>query len=726
MFNILKELFSSSKPRSQRMVFGTNITLNENVLSCQIHAGENEVGIKAKYFFYLVKNGSTIAKHGWSDISSHRWTLTETGNYRVRGFIEIGGEKRNSFSDGVDFFNAEFEQSWAQLKSGDMSAINSLLDLNFVDADYPHQSFLLVQTMNGPVPTIPLSLRHEYLKTDHCSALYSSLGSAKFDGVKAVFSGNAFVDGRLIYGQDDIGDCNKLDMLAAYGDFSAVIVGQDQITVSNDYFGVQKIYYLESAQGLLISNRHHLVVIAAVALGFNLRINKAVALSHLVSGITQPFQQTLSSDSLVQGVKILPVHNRLVVRGNAMHLENKPVARILTSKRRDISPAEYVDLLKKGGKDVVANLQAIFDHPRFKHVLVDLSGGMDSRAVYSALTNVNGGREKTRINSCDTASLPDDQKIALTINNAFGYQYDDIDEEVTQCSNLDLLHECFSHLAGVYYAYDPTNTYCQTISLKDTINVTGFFGEICLRPYYSRSYLESLAGLELHEFVEQLLGQHSLSSFGGASALAQLKSVMLDGLAALPGESALEKYDLHYLYFRNGLHCSDIYRFNKKTPRIGVLQSAYLMDLKLNTYGKVSVVKLENDFIACLNPLLACFPYDTKRDNADKAAAQSELEVFDPRLNGVKFPINADNQAWLAARAAKQRVILGKLEDKSRHDIDAVALQAVKELMKYPEVVDEAVLKAVFAQLKTQGSNYVLVNKVISLCQHVRMLQQAG
>ena len=726
MLEKIKGFFVNAINRTEYIEFNTVVSVEQNVLTCHINGGTDTNEKQLKYFFYLVKNGSTIAKYGWTESSSHSWTLTETGNYRVRGFIDDGTEKRNCFSMGVDFFDDKFEQDWAALKLDAKTECSKLLDLNFVDTAYPHQSFLLIQASENSIAKLHLPLMAERLSIGDTMTLYSVTGTSDVEDAKAVLSGNAFVDGKFIHGQSDLAQCRKAGLMEAYGDYTTVIIDKHQLTISNDYFGVQKIYYLQTEDGLIISNRHHLLVFAAVKCGFRLSLNKTTVQSHLISGASQPFAQTLSNDSLVQRVKILPVHNRLVISKSGMTLEAKSIADLLFSQRRVLSDSEYLTLLNKGKEDVVNNMQAIFNHPRFSHVLVDLTGGMDSRAVFGALNNIKGAHEKTRINSCETASLPDDQKIAVTINNAFGYKYDDITEEFTQCTNAELLNEYYSHLSGIYYAYDPKNILCQTVSLKDTINVTGFFGEICLRPYYSRSYLESLSGLGLAEFVDKLVDQHSLSTFGGKEALVQFKSVMFDALSALPGETALEKYDLHYLYFRNGLHCSDIYRLNKKTPRVGILQSKHLIDIKLNTYSRINAVKLENDFIACLNPLLACFPYDTEKDNADKQATQSELEVFDPRLNGVRFPINADNQALLATRAVKQRVTVNKVEDKSRHDLDAIALQAVKELIQHPEVVDEAVLKAVFAQLKTQGSNYILVNKVISVCQHARLLQHAG
>lgn len=726
MFEKIKGLFLNTIRKKESTAFSTAISLKQGVLTCHINGGADTNDKQLKYFFYLVKNGSTIAKHGWTESASHSWALKETGNYRVRGFVDNGAEKRNCFSVGVDFFDDAFEQDWAELKIDSETKTNELLDLDFVDTAYPHQSFLLVKASESSLRELQLPLKEQSFSIGDSMTLYSITGSTDVGDARALLSGNAFVDGKFIHGQNDVAQCSIAGLMEAYGDYTAVVVDKQRVTITNDYFGVQKVYYLQTEDGFLISNRHHLLITAAVKLGIKLALDKTTVQSHLISGAAQPFAQTLSNDSVVQGVKILPVHNRIVISETGMSLEEKSIADLLFSQRCVISESDYLTLLNKGKEDVVKNLQAIFNHPRFSNVLVDLTGGMDSRAVFGALNNIVGAREKARINSCDTASLPDDQKIAVTINNAFGYKYDDITEEFVQQTNSELLNEYYSHLAGIYYAYDPKNIRCQTVRLKDTINVTGFFGEICLRPYYSRSYLESLSELGLAEFVDKLVDQHSLSTFGGKEALAQFKSIMFDAFSALPGESALEKYDLHYLYFRNGLHCSDIYRLNKKTPRVGILQSKHLMNLKLNTYGRISAVKLENDFIACLNPLLACFPYDTEKDNSDKQAAQTELVDFDPRLNGVKFPINADNQALLAARAAKQQVTLGQVNDKSRHDLDAIALQAVKELMKHPEVVDETVLKAVFAQLKTQGSNYILVNKVISVCQHARLLQQAG
>ena len=51
--------------------------------------------------------------------------------------------------------------------------------------------------------------------------------------------------------------------------------------------------------------------------------------------------------------------------------------------------------------DIVDQIGTLIDNPHFKNIIVDLSGGVDSRIVYAALTNIENCRDKAYIYTKD-------------------------------------------------------------------------------------------------------------------------------------------------------------------------------------------------------------------------------------------------------------------------------------------------------------------------------------
>src|SRR5690606_18543415 len=71
-----------------------------------------------------------------------------------------------------------------------------------------------------------------------------------------------------------------------------------------------------------------------------------------------------------------------------------------------ISEADYSDLLEKAVSEVTNNTKAALKHPSFDHIIVDLSGGMDSRAVFCAVTRLPEFHHKVKIHTRYTPTEP--------------------------------------------------------------------------------------------------------------------------------------------------------------------------------------------------------------------------------------------------------------------------------------------------------------------------------
>ena len=367
----------------------------------------------------------------------------------------------------------------------------------------------------------------------------------------------------------------------------------------------------------------------------------------------QPFYQNFSRRMDVKGVYCLPIDKFIYFDDTGAHITDKPIAEILGDDR-EISDEEYISLLEQAKSEIVSNLDSIARHPKFEKVIVDVSGGMDSRLVFSALTNLPEHRDKIVINSQDTRGSPNELHVALTLNSNYGYPYDAIPETIVLPPPKQLYNNISSYYLGTYYSFNYSNLKTQK---KSAIRITGFGGEIVARPYYSRLHLHGKLDTPLvSDFTDGYFEKFGyLSLFGTNSELhSSTKLLFADELNMLPGEGALEKFDLHYLYYRNGLHCSDSLRADTSGPEFAILQSRSAFKLKKGCFTKHKSVKFQLDLMAALNPFLAQYPYESDMDNSAKETLSSQLLPVPSYMSNLKLDIESDRTEWEAVQKKKR------------------------------------------------------------------------
>ena len=209
---------------------------------------------------------------------------------------------------------------------------------------------------------------------------------------------------------------------------------------------------------------------------------------------------------------------------------------------------------------------------------------------------------------------------------------------------------------GTYYSFNYSNLKTER---PGTIRITGFGGEIVARPYYARLHFNSELDTDhVDDFAEQYFKKFGyLSLFGTNSKIhASNKKAFSDELKLLPGSTALEKFDIHYLYYRNGLHCSDSLRADISGPEFAILQSKSAFELKKRCFSNHRSVKLQLDLMNALNPFLAQYPYESDMDNEAKEALSNKLVGTPPYLSHLKLEINASRDEWEKTQTHKRDI----------------------------------------------------------------------
>lgn len=119
-----------------------------------------------------------------------------------------------------------------------------------------------------------------------------------------------------------------------------------------------------------------------------------------------------------------------------------------------------------------------------------------------------------------------------------------------------------SVLSGYYYPYSSLGMI--TIA-KDTVSafkLNGFYGEICCRPYYTRQLLRQRMKYEDKDtLISAVANRKKVLSGRTYNAL---KNKLSEELQLLPGDCWMEKWENHYLFYRNGLHCNTVWEYEKE------------------------------------------------------------------------------------------------------------------------------------------------------------------
>lgn len=603
-----------------------------------------------------MKDGAIVERIGWTETPSYSRHLSETGSYYIQAHLKRGESNTLKRSESL-FFGTESELE--ELKDLLKKSTTQPRTLPLYSLIKPFEAFLFAQTKSFSTIVNPEKIDSN-LKSIYCEKtnashieIYGNYAPCKHEEILH-FSGTSICDSNFIFGSEDITDsCNTNSLLEAIGNFTLISKQDSEIKISTDYFGFSKIYYYHSDNEFFASNSYHLLILALHAANIALEIDYEVALSKLNFVGLQPFYQNFSRKMDIKGVYCLPVDKMFSITETGVTIQDKAITRNL-SNDREPSEDEYNALLAKAKNEILSNFSCIARSPRFDDIIVDVSGGMDSRLVFCAITNFPQHRKKVSINSQDTRGAPNELNVALSINSCYGYPYDESQETILVPCPQTLNDNISSYYLGTYYSYNFPQT--KTIDNK-SMRLTGFGGEIVARPYYSRMLLNSNLDVQnTEDFVELYFEKYGyLSLFGRESKFYKTtKSLFKEELELIPGSNALEKFDLHYLYYRNGLHCSDSWRVDISGAEFAILQSKAFFELKIRCFNQHKSIKLQLDMMSCLNPVIAKYPYESDMDNDSKAALESILKQEPGYIQNLNPEISSDRASWADAQKNKR------------------------------------------------------------------------
>ncbi len=504
------------------------------------------------------------------------------------------------------------------------------------------------------------------------------------NGTAYTFSGNALYDGRFIVGINDMEQYVDIkDVRESLGEFELLIIDQEHIELGNDFFGMGKWFYYYKNNIFVAGTSYHLCLLLLKSIGVELSINIKYATANLGchNWITE---QLFSEVCEVNDILFLPPDKKLCIQidGSIKLINTRFYQEANFSEEYD--DARYEALLYRSREELIQNMTAIFSHPRFKHVVISLTDGLDTRTVLAAALNLPRSlQEKIRIFSLDTEFSKDDLRTACGIANMLALKWDDVvsEEHIIQ-QNSGINQSVISYNLGTYHV----GCYLPRVSRlvqTDAIWLHGGNGETCT----------ALAGqLDVLMYDQQTMSQEYLSQLSSGREF-------YDNLAAkecfaaliqvewekCKGNNSAVCADIFYQQFRNRLHFKNKYA---ESPAFHPLQSLSAYRAKKMSFQKGVSFAFQHDLIKILHPLLGNFPYlEPKQTNRIRFIHDHKLSFYPVG----QFEIRADysRKNYDEAKAIER---VQKFPDETIYSESLASVQKKQDLYDWLYFSEEALL----------------------------------
>lgn len=625
-------------PTPRHSLFSVALDVHDGRLVCRVEPATEDSGLK--FSFQLRRNGQVISEPVFLPVRETDWELTESGLYWVNVWANIPHTPSVS-SRYIQYFTPAVEDAYSSWLADDGGRDIPALPVRRATA--PFQD-LAVVLLTGSDPD---GRRIDELT--ETSGLVSQMvaespdGEIHFltrDGVPIdgqgrlwAFSGLARHRDTLIVGE---AECRRLiddagELSEAVGDFTLLRWDGRQAVLEADYFGLGRIFVREAPEAVVASNSYHLLLRLCRSLGLpmELDIEKTIA-GFFDSG---PFFQANFSHRMdVAGCRQLRVDERFLLSPSGP--ASAPTGLNVDLRRAEpFDPNHYERLLFAARDEIVDNVRAALKHTPAGQVRIDLTGGTDSRLVFSAITDL----PRTETAACriyyeDAGNSEAGEPVIVEmINSLYGFPWDIAPHEVeAQDPDPAVLYESpHSAYLGTYYAHED---YKNSSTTPRGLVLSGGMGEACAKAEMRYWFPEAPTATEVVNRFIHSRGD-SLVSFASADCF---RRVAMESLSEMPGRSDTERVDNLYVYFRSGTHYSA--RNQTSTLSWKPLMSKASMRAKYLRFARDVDRKVGFDLQNLMNPLLATIPFANAQKNRQREELHAEL--YDGAILCAKLPLH--------------------------------------------------------------------------------------
>lgn len=516
-----------------------------------------------------------------------------------------------------------------QLTAEDEQAFQSFLKterrtlpkLHIAPLPFPHEAIAVFHRINtGNLAELAQSCDMVLKEVDAETTVLTHRPVFENSSETYAFSGYVLKDSNLTFGADELAlsDLKPNDLEGCYGEFNLLRIGGGRIELTADFFGMSPWYYYADGATFAASNHYHLLLESLKLCGVHLTMNiRRSRVNIITSGFT--YGSNFTADMDVNNCRLsLPYEKIIYSGGGLLTKENTELYQILTESEpwnEDI----YEDYLRKAKDEIYQNTLAYFSSDRFKQIVIDVSGGFDSRIVFATANNLPRRLRKKIVTHTRRSGTKDDVEKAAGVTNLYNYKrvhYWNIDDSDVICGDEINLAQ-FSRSLGSFSVN--ATLYLNHYNKQDRLHLTGYLGEVlfgykrcCGELQYSlgdRRLLARLGGCYLWNSVEQLKGVFS-----------DQEAIINDSLEGYNCDDLFKKFHVLYTNYRNRFICSSVRNMEYDNLRVSPLHSKYALRAKWMYFrrfdnNKIPDEKISIDLLTLINPLLATVPFAANNDD---------------------------------------------------------------------------------------------------------------
>lgn len=609
-----------------------DVVYEDGVFHCTLPAGAGE----PDHVQWTLHRGDFNERRSTSPVEGGTdWRVelpNMTNGFAVRA--EADGELYQS--RWVQHFSKETVQRYEEWRaSQEMNPGNTPDQISLFRYEEPFSNIAFVchddQDLTGNLASLAtandLTLEnHPGIHSKTLSVLSKNGSAIDSEGTHYAFSGITRSPDELLFGADDVLKSvqNISDIRDSIGEFHLLTWNEHTISFSNDYIGQGHLFYYKSDSIFAAANGLHLLALVLRTIGVELTLNEAVIKSKFFS-TTYPFEFHHGPRTDFTEISRVSVYESLEIDHSGARLAKTELWN--DGMDGEFSEERYEQLLSQAAADIVDNVRVAIEHPRFEHVVVELSAGLDSRIIYSALTNLPRS-DRVRI---ATRKNPE-ETTAAAINNIYNFRWDDLPRTYSYPASSgasELPMSSHSVFMDGYYI-DPMFRARQ--SYKDPVLLlSGHGGEAFSRVMSVSGYFARDLGGELpgsYENVEEVLqdlfrwvGNHQVWFSAGEE---HFGDILKESLDATPSQEFAKKFEDLYVSERNPFVSGSVFRGAMAAPQWRPLHSKALFRLRSLWFQENQDYRLQFDLIRHLNPLVSEVPYTQPVE----IARQQEFEKY--------------------------------------------------------------------------------------------------
>lgn len=495
-----------------------------------------------------------------------------------------------------------------------------LPNLQLAPLPFPHEAMMILHGLEaGKLDLLSKSCGMSLCEVDAENVLMTHHPVFKSADETYAFSGYVLRHGVLTFGAEELAssELQPDDLNECYGEFNLLRIRKGRIELSADFFGMSPWYYYVNDNVFAASNHYHLLLEALKQCGEKLTMNiKRSRVNVITTGFT--FGSNFTTDMDVRNCYLNLPYEKIIYEHNNMKKDKTELYDILTTQEY-WDENLYEDYLRKAKSEIYENTLAYFTSDRFKEIVIDVSGGFDSRIVFATANNLPKYLRRKISTHTRRSGTHDDVQKAAAVTNLYNYKrvhYVDVDDSnVLSEGGVKLSH--ISRSLGSYSVNSPLYKNCY--NTRDRLQLTGYLGEVVFGYKRCRGELQyslgdqrllaRLGGCYLHNEVKQL-----------KDVFADQKHIINRSIDGYYCNDLFKKFHVLYTNYRNRFICSSSRNIEFDNLRVSPLHSKYALKAKWMYFNRfennnVPDEKISIDLLELINPLLASIPFADNNDD---------------------------------------------------------------------------------------------------------------